>query len=80
MRVVFDLLIRCVDERTAQSLELVLYPDNRIFPKDQRFNFIRDGKTLRFNIESPRIMPALSSLESLLSDAKLFQEVWSLSK
>jgi hypothetical protein len=51
-------------------------PDNRYFPKDQRFRASRDGPTIRFEVESPRGRPAISTVASIVSDAKLFRDVW----
>ena len=55
-------------------------PDNRYFPKDQRFKASREGRFLRFEVESPRTRPALSTVTSIVSDAKLFRDIWAESR
>jgi hypothetical protein len=70
------LSIECIDRRVAEMLNGVLMPDNRYFPKDQRFTVARRGPRLRFIVSSPRARPALSTAASILSDASLFQDVW----
>ena len=71
-----ELVIECGDETVAAALSDVLLPDNRYFPKDQRFKASRDGPSLRFSVESPRARPALSTVSSIISDAELFRDVW----
>ena len=72
---VLELSIECADGVIAEMLNEVLMPDNRYFPKDQRFTVSRDGHVLRFSVASPRVRPALSTVTSIVSDAKLFQDV-----
>jgi hypothetical protein len=38
-----ELLIACSDEVVAKALNDALMPDNRYFPKDQRFRASREG-------------------------------------
>jgi hypothetical protein len=71
-----ELLIECADSTTATALNDVLMPDNRYFPKDQLFKASNDGTSIRFSVESPRSRPALSTVASIISDAKLFRDVW----
>jgi hypothetical protein len=71
-----ELLIECGDEAVATALNDVLMPDNRYFPKDQLFKASRVGPSIRFSVESPRARPALSTVASIISDAKLFRDVW----
>jgi hypothetical protein len=71
-----ELLIECGDETVASALNEALMPDNRYFPKDQRFEASKDGSLLRFDIGSPRARPALGTVSSIISDAKLFGDVW----
>jgi hypothetical protein len=71
-----ELLIECVDETVAKALNEALMPDNRYFPKDQRFKASKEGSFIRFNVESPRPRPALSTVASIMSDARLFRDVW----
>ena len=78
MRAVFQLAIVCMDAKTAKKLLEVLEPDNRAFPKTQRFTSERKGRRLIFLVESNRTMSLLSTLESILADVGLFQDVWSL--
>ena len=51
-------------------------PDNRYFPKDQRFQASKEGSLVRFSVGSPRARPALSTVSSIISDAMLFRDVW----
>ena len=71
-----ELSIECSDEEVATALEEALMPDNRYFPKDQRFRALKDGSIVRFEVRSPRVRPALTTLASIISDAKLFGDVW----
>jgi hypothetical protein len=71
-----ELSIECSDETVATALNEALMPDNRYFPKDQRFQASKEGHTVRFNVGSPRARPALSTVASIISDAKLFGDVW----
>jgi len=78
MKLTVELVFTCSGEREARSLKATLSPDNKSVPRDQRLNVDLNGRTLRFVIESARPAAGLSSALSLLSDAKLFQEVWML--
>jgi len=71
-----ELLIECADETVAAALNEVLMPDNRYFPKDQRFRASKEGSLIRFDVWSPRARPALSTVSSIISDAMLFRDVW----
>ncbi|MDG7020455.1 MAG: hypothetical protein JRN23_00825 [Nitrososphaerota archaeon] len=71
------LQIECRDGEVASALDAALMPDNRYFPKDQRFSASRRGRRLTFRVDSPRLRPAVSTVESIIADAKLFGEVWS---
>lgn len=71
-----ELLIECRDETVAAALNEALMPDNRYFPKDQRFKASKEGAFIRFTVGSPRARPALSTVASLISDAKLFSDLW----
>jgi hypothetical protein len=75
LNIKFDLSLRCADATIASELSKVMLPDNRNVPKDQRFTMALEGSTLKFRIVSPRLMPGLSTLESILSDASLFDEI-----
>ena len=74
--VTIHLEIECSDEEVAKALEQALMPDNRYFPKDQRFRCGREGSVISFEIGSPRVRPALTTVDSIVSDAKLFGDVW----
>ncbi len=78
MKLTVELVFECAGEREADSLRATLSPDNKSVPKDQRLTVEQSGRTLRFIIESPRPAAGLSSALSLLSDAKLFQEIWTI--
>jgi len=71
-----ELLIECRDESVADALNKALMPDNRYFPKDQRFRASKEGNLIRFTVASPRARPALSTVTSIVSDAMLFRDVW----
>lgn len=71
-----ELVIECVDEAVAKALDEALMPDNRYFPKDQRFNASREGASITFHVESPRPRPALSTMTSIIADSRLFRDVW----
>jgi hypothetical protein len=68
--------IECKDEEVAEALNEALMPDNRYFPKDQLFESSREGATIRFSVASPRARPTLSTVTSIVSDARLFRDVW----
>ena len=78
MMLTVELVFECAGEREARSLKATLSPDNKSVPKDQRLTVEQSGRTLRFVIESARPAAGLSSAQSLLSDAMLFQEIWTL--
>jgi hypothetical protein len=71
-----QMLIQCRDEAVAEALNKALMPDNRYFPKDQHFDCSREGAVIRFRVASPRARPALSTVSSIVSDARLFRDVW----
>ena len=77
MNLEIELVIECRTEREASALEEALFPDNSSVPKDQEFSETRKGRTLTYRISSQRAAGAISSAVGLLSDAKLFQDVWS---
>ena len=77
MTLTIEIEIECHVEREAASLEAALTPDNHPLPKGQRFSSTRDGTVLTFRITSDRDSSCISSAMSLLSDARLFDEVWS---
>jgi len=78
LNLTIEVEIECFGERQARALEATLSPDNNSIPKDQKFSAKRRGASLRFKVESARPSTTLSSIVSLLTDAKLFQEVWML--
>ncbi len=69
-------MIECADEAVADALNQALMPDNRYFPKDQRFRASKEGSTIRFEVDSPRARPVISTVSSIISDARLFRDVW----
>jgi hypothetical protein len=73
-------VIECSDDVVAKALNEALMPDNRYFPKDQRFRASREGSLIRFGVESPRTRPAISTVASIISDTRLFRDVWVESK
>ena len=78
MTVTIEMALECAGEREAAALETVLAPDNHRVPKDQTFSFSRSANVLSFKVGSTRAASCFSSALSLLSDAKLFDELWSL--
>ncbi len=79
MKVTARLSLGCVDVRTADALEQVLAPDNVGIPRDQRFTVSREGNVLLFRCVSDEAASVFSTLNSVLKDSSLFQEVWLLS-
>jgi len=75
-KTVIELLMECNDEAAAHALNEALMPDNRHFPRDQRFDASIEGSIIRFTIASPRARPALSTVASIISDARLFRDIW----
>jgi hypothetical protein len=71
-----ELSIECADETVAAALNEALLPDNRYFPKDQQFRASKEGNTMRFDVWSPRVRPAINTVSSIISDAMLFRDVW----
>ena len=78
MKLTVELVFVCAGEREARSLRTTLSPDNKSAPKDQKLSVEVSGRTLRINIESARPAAGLTSALSVLSDAGLFQDVWTL--
>lgn len=76
MKLTIDVVFHCGTEREAASLEEVLSPDNKAIPKDQELTSQRQGTVLSYRISSERATGCISSALGLLSDAKLFQDVW----
>ena len=79
MNLTIDLVFACASEREAIALDEALAPDNKSVPKDQEFSSRREGANLIFRISSGRAPGCISSALGLLSDARLFQEVWMVS-
>ena len=78
MTLTIEVAFVCAGAREAAALESTLKPDNHPLPKDQTFTSSREGSVLKFRISSPRPSSCVSSALSLLSDARLFSEVWSI--
>jgi len=74
--IAIELRIECGDGRVADALNQALMPDNRYFPKDQRFHASKEGSVLWFNVASPRTRPVISTVVSIVADARLFRDVW----
>jgi len=75
LKFIFDFSFNCKDATTAGRLKAVLTPDNKGIPKTQEFSMILEGPRLKFRVESDRVMPGMSTVESVLSDAALFDEM-----
>jgi hypothetical protein len=78
--VAIELSIECRDAPIAEALNQVLMPDNRYFPKDQRFRSSMKGSIIRFDVASPRARPVVSTVASIISDARLFSDIWRMAK
>lgn len=78
MTLTVEITIECLGENEAASLEAALDPDNHRLPRDQRLSSSRVGRVLVFRIDSGRPSSCIASAQSLLSDAQLFEEVWSV--
>ena len=74
--IAIELRIECGDGRVADALNQALMPDNRYFPKDQSFHASKEGSVLWFNVASPRTRPVISTVVSIVADARLFRDVW----
>lgn len=79
MKIRFDLTVRFADHAGADKLRRVLLPDNKGLPRDQKFKAVLDESALKVVILSPRLMPGLSTLDSVLLDVDLFNEISSSS-
>jgi len=73
------ILINCSGSDTANALRTVLAPDNEDFPSGMKFEAESWSRYLAFTIESEKAGSVLTTTESVLRDADLFQEVWLLS-
>ena len=71
-----ELRIECGDVRVADALDQALMPDNRYFPKDQSFQASKEGSVIWFKVASPRARPVISTVASIISDARLFRDIW----
>jgi hypothetical protein len=80
LNVRLELSLGCADSDVANKLASVLSPDNRSVPSDQLFEMSQSGPSVSFKIESERQVSAFSSLDSVLTDAALFQKLWLLSR
>jgi hypothetical protein len=78
MILILELTITCGSPEEAVSLQTALSPDNKSVPKDQSFSSRTEGRDLSFLIRSPKVSGCISSALSILTDARLFQDVWSL--
>lgn len=76
MTLTIEVVFECAGEREASALEAVLGPDNHSLPRDLLLSSSRSGARLRFRVSSTRRTTCVSSASSLVSDAKLFAEVW----
>jgi hypothetical protein len=71
-----EVSLECADRGAARALGEALMPDNRYFPRDQRFEASIHGAALRFVVASPRARPVISTATSIISDARLFRDIW----
>ena len=71
-----ELRIECGDGRVADALNQALMPDNRYFPKDQKFQASKEGSVIRFVVASLRARPVVTTVASIISDARLFRDIW----
>ena len=80
MKVELKAVLGCDTALTARSLAAVLSSDNRVVPTDQVLLMSRSKNRITLTIEGRRPASAFSSLDSVLADAALFQEIWLLSR
>ena len=80
MKATLVLKVTCSDKATAKKLSMVLAPDNRGFPSDQRFSMAVGSGSLSFTVESERATSDLTTVLGILRDIALFQEIWLLSR
>lgn len=73
------LSITCRNNRSAKDLASVLAPDNAAVPSGQRFSMAVRGRSLIFVVASERIPSAFTTVQGILRDVALFQEVWLIS-
>jgi hypothetical protein len=78
VKALLELSVDCATPAEARSLQAVLAPDNKSAPKDQTLSSEVEGTRLRIAIRSDRVAGCISSGLSILTDVRLFQEVWSL--
>jgi len=78
MKSALELIFACVAEDEARALGAALGPDSNSVPRDQTFSSAVEGRYLRFRISSPRASSCIASALGILADAKLFQDVWTL--
>ena len=71
-----ELSMECSDDLVAVALNEALMPDNRYFPGDQRFEASKEGSVVRFKVTSPRARPVVSTVTSIIADARLFRDIW----
>jgi hypothetical protein len=74
--IAIELRIECCDRRVADALNQALMPDNRYFPKDQGFHASKEGSVIWFDVASPRTRPVISTVASIIADARLFRDIW----
>ncbi|MDV3243728.1 MAG: hypothetical protein LYZ66_00975 [Nitrososphaerales archaeon] len=70
----------CKNYGTANKLASVLAPDNKVVPADQRLLMVVKSDTVLFKVESDRLPSALATVQSILQDVSLFQEIWLISQ
>jgi hypothetical protein len=71
--------IRCTNSGLAKQLANVLSPDNLGAPKKQRFSMSVSHSSLLFDFSTDTIDSLEATVDSILDDVGLFQEVWLLS-
>jgi len=71
-----EVSLECADETAARALNEALMPDNRYFPKDQSFEALTRGSVFQLVVASPRARPVVSTVRSIIADAKLFRDLW----
>lgn len=79
MRASLTLTIQCDSAETVSKLESVLRPDNKV-PRGQKFRMERRERSLVVSVESEMVKSAFTSVNSVLVDASLFQEILLLTR
>jgi hypothetical protein len=79
MKASLTLKILCDSAETVSMLASVLKPDNKV-PSGQTFSMEVQDRSLTVQVESEMVKSAFTSVNSVLVDASLFQEILLLTR